>query len=281
MQLSAKRRGMQAWLWTVRFAAVAVVFVNAGLWFYLTRAGWQDLLAPPAQGGRGVGENADDHSVQVSMIVLAALAVALLAAARWPRLAAPFKRGLVNTTRNFAGATLAYFGAICAVLLTPLLIAVSRAHPTAPGGTIADFGRGVLDAATAGTWEEPLLLALPVAAITCGFQRLGPKRLAWAALVAVLLRVGIHLYWDSWNIAVVIPWQIAAVLLLVRFRSIWPFVVAHTLYDIVSTVPQTFPAATYPFVGVLAAGVVAGLAWLVADRRQNTLNTLTGPLREP
>lgn len=109
-------------------------------------------------------------------------------------------------------------------------------------------------ASIAGLVEEPILLALVFA---LGRRARWPWLLTLAVMVA--LRISFHIYY-GWYCLFVLPWIAAAFLLYRWCPVLWPFVLAHGLFDVLQTV-QTYlpgPAATVAS-AVLQAVAVTGV----------------------
>ncbi|MET9415863.1 CPBP family intramembrane glutamic endopeptidase [Streptomyces klenkii] len=100
--------------------------------------------------------------------------------------------------------------------------------------------------------EEALLLALPMAVMT----RL---RWSWQAQLAVLtvLRVPFHLYYGYGALALCVIWMAGYVLVYRRTRLVWPFMLAHFVYN--SAHADYLPPALRLLLGLVfwIGGVVA------------------------
>ena len=150
-----------------------------------------------------------------------------------------------------------------------------------PGDIISGtFGGGIC--------EELTLLAIPVAVFTAlvplkTMNRTG-RCASWSALVAALLaaRWAIHLYYGWIPSLHVLVWAAAAVALFLASGTIWPLMLAHSLYDAAAftaaRIPATNAAITWLFSTVAVAGVAvaAGTAKRWRNRtRQTRPNLLT------
>jgi hypothetical protein len=121
-------------------------------------------------------------------------------------------------------------------------------------------------AAIAGLVEEPVLLALPIA--------LGRRcRWPWQATLAVMiaLRIWFHVYL-GWDCLFVVPWIIGAFVLYRWCPLLWPFVLGHSLFDLLQTLqsygghPASVTAQALLIAATLA-GAAAAVAGVVGCRR--------------
>lgn len=128
-----------------------------------------------------------------------------------------------------------------------------------------------------GIWEELTLLAIPVALFTAllTLQTMGRtgRYVSWSVLVAVLLaaRWAIHLYYGTHASLYVLVWAAAAVALFIASGTIWPLVLAHSLYDAAAFTAARIPATNVPVTWLFWAVVVGAVIVLVgtAGRRRN------------
>lgn len=131
---------------------------------------------------------------------------------------------------------------------------VMHLFPPVPGGTSGERNLGweLLANLHSGVVEEILLLALPVAVMS----RL---RWPWQAHLAVLvvLRVPFHLYYGYGAVALGLIWMAGWLFLYRRVGIVWPFMLAHFLYN--SAHAGYLPNGFRPLMGLalLALGVVA------------------------
>ncbi|HZC53046.1 MAG TPA: hypothetical protein VE441_11165 [Mycobacterium sp.] len=120
-------------------------------------------------------------------------------------------------------------------------------------------------AGIAGLHEEPVLLALVLALAARAQWRW------WVTVpLAVLLRLSLHLYL-GWDATFVVPWIVAAVLLWRWCPVLWPYVLAHGIYDVLLVLEAcghcTAASAAVRVIDALAiTGVLvasaAGVSWL-------------------
>lgn len=118
-------------------------------------------------------------------------------------------------------------------------------------------GRILLWSATAGVVEEALLLALPVAVMT-------RMRWPWPAQLAVLvaLRLPFHLYYGVQFLAQAVIWAGGLLFVYRRYRVLWPFALAHSLYD---TISQSLYGRANPLLGA-ALLVLGGFSMVCVAR---------------
>ena len=126
-----------------------------------------------------------------------------------------------------------------------------------------------------GIWEELTLLAIPVALFTAlvPLEKMGRTRryINWSALVVALLaaRWALHLYYGTPSSLYVLVWAPAAVALFLVSGTIWPLILAHSLYDAAAFTTARIPAAntavTWLFWAAGAAAVIVlagtGRSW--------------------
>jgi hypothetical protein len=112
-------------------------------------------------------------------------------------------------------------------------------------------------AGIAGLHEEPVLLALVLALAA-------RARWPWwvTVPVAVLLRLSFHLYY-GWDAAFVLPWIVAAVLLWRWCPVLWPYVLAHGVYDALLVI-QRYGSSGARSVAVGIGAALSTLGVLVA-----------------
>ncbi|APA96282.1 CPBP family glutamic-type intramembrane protease [Nocardia seriolae] len=120
------------------------------------------------------------------------------------------------------------------------------------GSSDPTVARAVERSVRAGVVEELILLALPMAIMT----RL---RLPWWIQLTVLttLRLPFHLYYGPAAVALAVVWCSIAWFAYSRIRHIWPFILAHILYDFnVSVMPLGIWRLAISFV-MTTLGIVA------------------------
>ncbi|MFC9995486.1 hypothetical protein [Nocardia sp. NPDC127526] len=191
-------------------------------------------------------------------------ALALWAAYRWLGLNAAELglRAKRSPAVGFLGgmgvAYLALWLGMLAMYAFPEWVAVPSSH-----GSAAD---AIEWAVRAGVVEELMLLALPMAIMT----RL---RLPWWIQLTALmiLRLPFHLYYGPAALALVLVWCTIAWFAYSRIKLIWPFVLAHALYNLDATV--------IPFgIGRVAIGLTMlalGIAALISLFRSTDRITCT------
>jgi len=141
-----------------------------------------------------------------------------------------------------------------------------------------------------GIWEELTLLAIPVALFTAlvPLEKMGRTRryINWSVLVVALLaaRWAIHLYYGTPSSLYVLVWAAAAVGLFLASGTIWPLILAHSLYDAAAfttaRIPATNTVVTWLFWAAGAAAVIVlagtGRSWWNRTRQtRQPLDRLT------
>jgi len=128
-----------------------------------------------------------------------------------------------------------------------------------------------------GIWEELTLLAIPVALFTAlvplkTMGRTG-RCVSWSVLVVMLLaaRWAMHVYYGAGPALWVVVWAAAAVALSIASGTIWPLVVAHSLFDAAAFTTARIPATNVTITWLFWAVVVGAVIVLVgtAGRRRN------------
>jgi len=126
-----------------------------------------------------------------------------------------------------------------------------------------------------GIWEELTLLAIPVALFTAlvPLEKMGRtgRYVSWSALVVALLaaRWALHLYYGTPASLYVLVWAPAAAALFLVSGTIWPLILAHSLYDAAAfttaRIPATNTVVTWLFWAAGAAAVIVlagtGRSW--------------------
>ncbi len=127
---------------------------------------------------------------------------------------------------------------------------------------------------TGGIWEELTLLAIPVALFTAlvplkSMGRTG-RYVSWSVLVGVLLaaRWAIHLYYGAGPALWVVVWAAAAGALFLASGTIWPLVLAHSLFDAAAFTGARIPAANVPITWLFWAVVAAAVIVLAGTGRR-------------
>jgi len=195
-----------------------------------------------------------------------------------------------------AGAAVLYFAAMVVADLVFQALATSRA-----GGPRGYPGMATPDARllagditsltfSGGIWEELTLLAIPVALFTAlvPLEKMGRTRryINWSALVVALLgaRWALHLYYGTPSSLYVLVWAPAAVALFLASGTIWPLILAHSLYDAAAfttaRIPATNTVVTWLFWAAGAAAVIVlagtGRSWWNRTRQtRQPLDRLT------
>ncbi len=135
-----------------------------------------------------------------------------------------------------------------------------------------------------GIWEELTLLAIPVALFTAlvPLEKMGRTRryFNWSALVVALLaaRWAIHLYYGTPSSLYVLVWAPAAVALFIVSGTIWPLILAHSLYDAAAFTTARIPAANTVVTWLFWAAVAGAVIVLVgtAGRRWRNRSLASG-----
>ncbi len=124
-----------------------------------------------------------------------------------------------------------------------------------------------------GIWEELTLLAIPVALFTAlvRLEKMGRtgRYFSWSVLVGVLLaaRWAIHLYYGTQASLYVLVWAAAGVALFLASGTIWPLVLAHSLFDVGAFTGARIPAANVPITWLFGAVVAAAVIVLAGTGR--------------
>lgn len=169
-----------------------------------------------------------------------------------------------SISRAWAAATaLMYLAAITAAdSTTHVLLSALSIQSDAPTAPTDGLTAAIVNSSGAGLVEEPILLGLTIGLAV----RL---RWRWWAVVPlmIVMRGAFHVYYGP-GVLFVIPWMVGAYLLYRRCPLLWPFVLAHGVYDVLVTLAAGAPhtaAATASVIhdvlavfGILtAAGVAA------------------------
>ncbi|NNH71579.1 CPBP family intramembrane metalloprotease [Nocardia uniformis] len=246
MRPTSKSWAARAWL--LQILAFAATFGAAGaaaITILLTRAApnWSDTVA--------------DAYRYANWAAVPFAAMALWLAYRWLGLSTR-ELGLAAPVRG--GEFLRAVGAGYLILWVALQV-LGSFPAWLPTGQDTLLDASTWDAVThsvrAGLVEEAVLLALPMAIM----WRL---RWPWWAQVAVLaaLRLPFHLYYGPAAIAMVIVWCVLLRYAYDRVRLVWPFMVAHALYNLNTfVVPAGLPKAGITLV-MLALGVTFFVRWV-------------------
>jgi len=127
---------------------------------------------------------------------------------------------------------------------------------------------------TGGIWEELTLLAIPVGLFTAlvRLEKMGRtgRYVSWSVLVGVLLaaRWAIHLYYGAGPALWVVVWAAAAAALFLASGTIWPLVLAHSLFDAAAFTAARIPAANVPITWLFWAVVAAAVIVLAGTGRR-------------
>lgn len=128
---------------------------------------------------------------------------------------------------GFIGAiALAYLGMKVAFAVAALVPSTAYGVDNKVGAVDAVSVIG--SAVESGVIEEFLVLAFPVALMTA-------MRWSWPVQILVLavLRAAYHLYYGFTAIALGVVWMVLFWWLYQRIQSVWPFIIAHTSYDLI------------------------------------------------
>ena len=166
-----------------------------------------------------------------------------------------------------AGAAYLFILSAASAMTASALSSLHVAQRVYPGaGQAADspeLARAFLfGSVSAGIGEELLLFAIPIALA---------RRSKWppAAILTLLiaLRLAIHTYY-GWGSLFVLLWIPAGYALYRAAGSIWPFVIAHALYDGIQFSIDSWPAAHDILVSInLAAALLGAVVALVGYNR--------------
>jgi hypothetical protein len=129
------------------------------------------------------------------------------------------------------------------------LLGLVGVHGTGASSTSGNLTAELFHTCTAGVDEEPVLLALPLALAA-------RVRWSWWAVFSLLvaLRLSFHIYY-GWQAVFVVPWIAGAMLLWRWCPVLWPFIVGHSLFDVL----QFMRASTNEGVAALATAAATGL----------------------
>jgi len=274
----------------------AKVWIAAGLWLLTGGVVWggnvagavasMDMSAGQANGGGGAA-GMDSGGVTRTWVgvgvgaLLVLLLVHLFAEIPWASFGMRLRDGRRRIFGGAAGAAVLYVAAM--VVAAWVFQALTTSQADGPRGypgmgtpgarllagdiTSVTFGGGI--------WEELTLLAIPVALFTAlvPLKAMGRGRryACWSALVVALLaaRWAIHLYYGPVPALHVLVWAVPAVGLFLASGTIWPLILAHSLYDAAAFTAARIPAAnaaiTELFWAVSAAAVIVlvltGIRW--------------------
>ena len=170
------------------------------------------------------------------------------------------RRAGVSAKRAWACAAI-YVAVIAAAIWgTVDLLGLVGVHGTGVSSTSGNTTAELFHTCTAGVDEEPALLALPLALAA-------RVRWPWWAVFGLLvaLRLSFHIYY-GWQALFVVPWIAGAMLLWRWCPVLWPFIVGHSLFDVLlflrdSANEGVASLATAAATGLyLAGGVTAAVA---------------------
>jgi len=291
LQMAGQHRGRGS----VWIAVVMWLLVGGLVWAYFVAGAVASLhlsVAVANQGGDAAGGagaatssgRATGLAVSFGLVAVATLLYTRFAGGiAWAGLGMRRRDGRRRIFGGAAGTAVLYAAAMVVAAwlfhaLTTSQADGSRGYPgmASPGAqllagdiTSVTFGGGI--------WEELTLLAIPVALFTAlvplkAMGRTG-RCVSWSVLVVVLLaaRWAIHLYYGTQASLYVLVWAAAAVALFTASGTIWPLVLAHSLYDAAAFTTARIPAANVTITWLFWAVVVAAVIVLVgtADRRRN------------
>jgi hypothetical protein len=137
-----------------------------------------------------------------------------------------------------AGTALMYLATLTAAsILTDRLLAMLGVQADSPTALTDRLPAAVVNDAWAGLLEEPILLGLTIGLA----MRLRWRW--WAVLpLVIVMRGAFHVYYGP-GALFVIPWMCGAYLLYRRCPLLWPFVLAHSAYDVLVTLTDNAPHA--------------------------------------
>ena len=252
------------------------------LWLDLTISGIHGLETPSAGAGAETSPPVFRHLLRIDAVILVFAGFTVVFGLIWKRQLAdwmhlrrrrpaPIDRLRLAPVIRSAATVVLYIAAITVAFRLQLMFSVATnttpvdvPSRVVPGAGLL-LGGDLVDALTAGLWEELVLFALPVALILRNRWSRWPWMLC-AAAAAVVIRLGIHLYY-GWGSAFVLPWIVAAFAVLWFGGSIWPLVIGHAIYDAAISVANRIPSAEdWVLTGldiVVLAAVAVLLVWSV------------------
>ena len=303
LQMAGQFRGRGS-VWV---AAMVWLLVGGLVWAYFLAGALAFLhmsAAAATQAGSAVGGGAASISrgqatgLSVSFGVVAVLILLFVhgvGGIPWASLGMRWRGEKQRIFGGAASAVVLYLAAmwtanwVFRVLTTSSQSGAARGYPGmgTPGAqlladdlTSVTFGGGI--------WEELTLLAIPVALFTAlvPLGRMGrtARYAGWSALVVALLaaRWAIHLYYGWIPALHVLVWAAAGGALFVASRTIWPLILAHSLYDAAAFTAARIPAANSAVTWLLWAAVAAAAIVLAGTvrswwnrTRQTRTNLLT------
>lgn len=132
-----------------------------------------------------------------------------------------------------------------------------------PAGQERGMAAEAVNSAHGAFVEETLLLALPMAIMT----RL---RVSWPVqlLVLIALRLPSHLYYGPQALVLCAIWVGGFLLVYRRIKLVWPFVVAHLVYNFVNAgfVPGLVGVAVS--LALIIVGIIAIISWVSQRNRE-------------
>ncbi len=307
LQMAGRRRGLRR----VWFAVVMWLLVGGVVWAGMLGSAVASLhlsVAVANQGGSAAAAAAAGSSVRApssgatslsecfGLLAIATLVFAHVAGGiSWAGLGMRRRDGRRWIFGGATGTAVLYLAAMVVADLVFHALATSqgdglRGYPGmgTPGAQLL-AGDITLSTFVGGIWEELTLLAIPVGLFTAlvRLEKMGRtgRYFSWSVLVGVLLaaRWAIHLYYGAGPALYVLVWAAAAVALFLASGTIWPLVLAHSLYDaaaaIAARIPATNTVVTWLFWAAGAAAVIVlagtGRSWWNRSRQTRRPNTLT------
>jgi len=298
LQMAGQRRGRGS----VWIAVVMWLLFGGVVWAGMVASAVASLhrSAGQANGGGGAAGMDTDRvmgfAVSFGLVAVATLLYTHFAGGiSWASLGMRRRDGRRRIFGGAAGAAVLYFAAmVVADLVFPALATSQLGGPRGyPGMATPDArllaGDITLSTFTGGIWEELTLLAIPIGLFTAlvRLKKMGRtgRYFSWSVLVGVLLaaRWAIHLYYGTQASLYVLVWAAAGVALFLASGTIWPLVLAHSLYDAAAfttaRIPATNTVVTWLFWAVVAAAVIVlagtGRRWNRTRQTRQPLDRLT------
>ncbi len=302
LQLAGQRRGRG----NVWFAVVMWLLVGGLVWAGMLGSAVASLHQSAAAANQGAAAGGGGTAgmdpgrstgLAVSFGLFAVgtlLSTHIFGGISWASLGMRRRDGRRRIFGGAAGAAVLY---LAAMVLADLVFQALSAHQV--GGPRGYPGMGTPDARllagditsvtfAGGIWEELTLLAIPVALFTAlvPLKKMSRTRryACWSALVVALLaaRWAIHVYYGPVPALYVLVWAAAAVGLFLASGTIWPLILAHSLYDAAgfttSRIPATNTVVTWLFWAVVGAAVIVlvgtGRSWWNRTRQTPRPNLL-------
>jgi hypothetical protein len=222
----------------------------------------QRQLAAVDESGDGAPRSGE---TKIVVVTLAMVALCKWVSGRsWAELG--FRRAAAG---RIAGGTLGVGVIYFAILYTSDMVSswglvvagvAGREYPGSLSHASTDFVINMAQFASAGPKEELLCVAVPFALANA---RRWP---AWATLLLMLIvRLAFHLYY-GWTSTFVLLWVPATYVLYRAARSIWPLVIAHSLYDLAIGVLARYHGRSHELLaGIRQFAVYLGIALIAVS----------------